>query len=178
MCWLFSGQRSQKYMVWTWRGARTDSFNGNASAHRHQTGPECTIAAMCSASLLSEISVRSPRKLFVFIIYKSILWVKVSHKKNENRSTGSDLMTIFRTEVPTVYGLDLSRSWHSTVVEAWFVQWQRLSSSASNKTGVHDCGKVLIISRAPVPTVYGLDLARSSYSAVAATWFVQWHRLG
>ena len=33
-----------------------------------------------SASFLAEISVSSPRKLFIFIIYKNIFWLKVSKK--------------------------------------------------------------------------------------------------
>ena len=33
-----------------------------------------------SASFLAEISVRSPRKLFIFIIYKNLLCIKVSKK--------------------------------------------------------------------------------------------------
>ena len=33
-----------------------------------------------SASYLAEISVKSPRKLFIFIIYKNIFWIKVSKK--------------------------------------------------------------------------------------------------
>ena len=48
-----------------------------------------------SASVLAKTSVRSPRKLFMFIILKNIFWIKVS-KKNilfylENRSTGSGI---------------------------------------------------------------------------------------
>ena len=31
-----------------------------------------------SASFLAELSVRSPRKLIVFIILKNIFWIKVS----------------------------------------------------------------------------------------------------
>ena len=44
-----------------------------------------------SASFLAEISVRPPRKIFIFIIPKNIFWIKVSKKKLsnfENRSTG------------------------------------------------------------------------------------------
>ena len=33
-----------------------------------------------SASFLTEISVSSPRKLFIFIIFKNIFWIKVSKK--------------------------------------------------------------------------------------------------
>ena len=33
-----------------------------------------------SASFLAELSVRSPRKLVIFIIYKNIFWIKVSKK--------------------------------------------------------------------------------------------------
>ena len=33
-----------------------------------------------SASFLADLSVRSPRKLFIFIIYKNIFWIKVSNK--------------------------------------------------------------------------------------------------
>ena len=33
-----------------------------------------------SASFLAEISVRSPRKLYIFMIYKNIFWIKVSKK--------------------------------------------------------------------------------------------------
>ena len=35
---------------------------------------------LSSASLVAEISVSSPRKLFVFIILKTIFWIKVSRK--------------------------------------------------------------------------------------------------
>ena len=38
----------------------------------------CRVAI--SASFLAEISVRSPRKLFIYIIYKHIFWIKVSKK--------------------------------------------------------------------------------------------------
>ena len=34
-----------------------------------------------SASFLAELSVRSPRKLFIFIIKKNIFWIKVSKNK-------------------------------------------------------------------------------------------------
>ena len=34
----------------------------------------------CSASFLAELSVSSPQKLFIFIIYKNIFWIKVSKK--------------------------------------------------------------------------------------------------
>ena len=33
-----------------------------------------------SASFLAEISVRSPRTLFIFIIYKKLSWIKISKK--------------------------------------------------------------------------------------------------
>ena len=33
-----------------------------------------------SASFLAEISIRSPRKIFIFIIYKNVFWIKVSRK--------------------------------------------------------------------------------------------------
>ena len=35
---------------------------------------------LCSASFLAEISVSSPRKLFIFIIQKILFWIKVSKK--------------------------------------------------------------------------------------------------
>ena len=37
-----------------------------------------TSLPVSSASFLAEISVRSPRKLFIFIILKNIFWLKVS----------------------------------------------------------------------------------------------------
>ena len=40
---------------------------------------EC-LAVVRSASFLAEISVTSPRKLFIFIIWKNIFWMKVSKK--------------------------------------------------------------------------------------------------
>ena len=35
---------------------------------------------VCSASFFAEKSARSPRKLFIFVIYKNIFWMKVSKK--------------------------------------------------------------------------------------------------
>ena len=44
--------------------------------------PPCQFRSpVTSASFLADISVSSPRKLFVFIIFKKI-WIKVSKKKN------------------------------------------------------------------------------------------------
>ena len=43
-----------------------DRLTGSRVAHLH-----------ISASFLAELSVSSPRKLIIFIIYKNIFWIKV-----------------------------------------------------------------------------------------------------
>ena len=40
----------------------------------------CALVLHISASFLAEISARSPRKLFIFIIWKILFWIKVSNK--------------------------------------------------------------------------------------------------
>ena len=45
----------------------------------HVTGA-CTEAILISEVFLAEISLRSARKLFIFIILKDIFWIKVSKK--------------------------------------------------------------------------------------------------
>ena len=47
-----------------------------------------------SASFLAEVSVRSPRKLFIFIILKNIFWIRVSKKKNNLILKKEAVMTI------------------------------------------------------------------------------------
>ena len=51
-----------------------------------------------SASFLAEISVRSPRKIVICIIFKKKIWIKVSQKKkkNENRSTAGGHLSVLR----------------------------------------------------------------------------------
>ena len=53
--------------------------------HRRWTPARIFIYMYCSATLysasfLAEISVGSPQKLYIFIIYKNIFWIKVSKK--------------------------------------------------------------------------------------------------
>ena len=51
------------------------------AAHRTAGKNTAWPVAVSSASFLAELSVRSPRKLFIFIIYKNVSWMKVSKNK-------------------------------------------------------------------------------------------------
>ena len=54
---------------------------GTRRRHLRYRGVKCSRAHLLfSGSFLSEISVRSPQLLFIFIIYKNIFWMKVSQK--------------------------------------------------------------------------------------------------
>ena len=45
-----------------------------------QSPQKLDTTVLSSASLLAKISVRSPRRLFILIVYKTIFWIKVSKK--------------------------------------------------------------------------------------------------
>ena len=49
-------------------------------AKRFDIQRPCSIRVEASASFFAELSVRSPRKLIIFIIYKNIFCIKVSEK--------------------------------------------------------------------------------------------------
>ena len=54
-----------------------DSAAGTLTAHQQ---PYILGMVSGSAYFLAETSVRSPRKIIIFIIYKNIFWIKVSNK--------------------------------------------------------------------------------------------------
>ena len=60
------------FFVVTWRIQHWCTLLGGEN-------PFC-VTVTASASFLAELSLRSPRKLIIFIIYKNIFWIKVSKK--------------------------------------------------------------------------------------------------
>ena len=78
--------RIQKQSIQPWGNARSryrHSCHESATASTRQDTKAAPIrGTVASASFSAEISVRSPRKLFICIIYKNVLWIKESEKKN------------------------------------------------------------------------------------------------
>ena len=123
---IFSGSKYPKNILFYFENGSTgckvhDGTQRMISPRRHDNG---TID-----SFLAEVSVTSPRNLFIFIILKSIFWIKVSEKNTqfhfESRSTERDSQIsstardsdVFATCYPLMVGVEKIKGFGEQLVQ-------------------------------------------------------------